>query len=221
MIITEEHISNALKDLEWFINMNYRRKDVDERVISIENITIDQMFRSTDRDSALKYVSEKLSNILKPLDTDYNLYLMVNKILINKKSKLENYKKVWKYIEEKCDVSEFIYGDEVKIEFHEKEYYSSVAKMKIKDIEKALRIVCLNPDRNFVLISKYDRYLSSEEVQKLFHEAFDSISNKVIRVDYYKLALEIPKEDEMFIRWLDFGDEMEIGLVYNPNRICL
>lgn len=75
--------------------------------------------------------------------------------------------------------------------------------------------------RKYLLGKLSDKYLSSEEVQKLFHKAFDSISNKWICIDCYKLALEIPKEDEMFIRWLDFGDEMEIGLVYNPNKICL
>lgn len=215
MVIEKEYIENALRDSEWFINQKRRRMDTTDSIVSIKDFTIDRIMDADEMTCAIQEVSKNLMLELEGLDEEWNIYLMINKRIINPKSKVENYLKLWKTVKSKYDFGdEPFFGQEIKMVCHEDEYFSGFVKMPIKNLPLAMAIVAKDPCKNIIIISSNDKYLLASETEKMFIQAFEYDSVKFIRADYYRLSLELPRKGDMLIRWLDFGEMVEIGLVY-------
>lgn len=215
MLIQKEFIEDALQDSEWFINEKRRRMDTTNSIVSIKDFTIDRIWDVSEKTFAIQKVAENLMLELDGLGENWNIYLMINKLVLNPKSKVENYLKLWKSVKREYDFGDkTLFGQETKMVHYDSEYFSGFVKMPVKNLPLAMKIVAKNPERNIIIISCNDKYLLENETKKIFIEAFKYNSVKVIQADYYKLSLELPRKGDMLIRWLDFGDMMEIGLVY-------
>lgn len=69
-------------------------------------------------DEFYKYCCKELYRTLKHPE-QFNIYIIVNEKVINTNSKVEHYKKCWKKVASKFDVSQFELGQEVWYEYGE------------------------------------------------------------------------------------------------------
>lgn len=168
----------------------------------------------------LKFI-DKCCDILRktflntPLLNEFRFYLFVNVEVRDKDSHIEKYRKVWKSLSQRWQVNDFIKGPEIEIEKEDKTFYSSIAEIRLNDIETALAIVSSNPSLYMVMASKEGAPLSEQFIVELFTSAFAEQEDPNDGINFLNLsALLCPKGNIVF-RWGDSAEEAEIALIFD------
>ncbi|GKX29925.1 hypothetical protein SH1V18_24050 [Vallitalea longa] len=144
-------------------------------------------------------------------------YLFVNIELDDNSSRIEKYKKVWKLLQPKWQLDEFIKGPEVEIKLGEKIFYSSVAQFSVNNFLTALEIVASNPQRNTIIATNKNDMLTEKLITHLFNLSFySSLGSDYSKIDYFNLSLNRGIEDIIF-RWGNSSEEAELALIFNEN----
>ena len=149
-------------------------------------------------------------------DTDETFfYLICNEEVIDKNSRVERYKKCWKKISDKFDISKFELGDEFEIEQVGQLYYSGIARFKADSLENVLRLLKVKQRKYFMFFSGKNYMETSEKQKKLIDELvlFDHES----RLDYANFFEKCIREGDIPFRYGNVGDEAELAfiLLYN------
>ena len=163
-------------------------------------------------DEFYKYCCKELYRTLKHPE-QYNIYIIVNEKVINANSKVEHYKKCWKKVASKFDVSQFELGQEVGYEYGGHFFYAGIAKTSITNLVDILRIVNAKPNKCVLLASKED-YLEKSYMENEFIEsyiAYDQYGN----IDYSKCFIQCGFNHDLGIRYGKDSTGAELAVIFN------
>lgn len=97
-------------------------------------------------DEFYKYCCKEFYRTLKHPD-QYNIYIIVNERVLDAHSKVEHYKKCWKKIASKFDISKLELGQEVGYEYGENFIYAGIARTSLSNMVDILKIVNAKPGK--------------------------------------------------------------------------
>jgi len=205
----------------WLHEENKYGKVEDLSMIKVISINGDNLMSKEERDEFKQIASNKISELLLPMQQlNYKCNLICKRMVTDKKSKVQNYKKVWKNLKEEYDLSKFELGEEVLLEVKDYYNYCGIAQTDLENIGIAIDMVIKNPIRHALFISMRKGILSEKETYKLSNIAFNQ-KNRDITVDNAELSAFLCAQGDIIVRWGDGSAEAEIDLVFNSEFIEL
>lgn len=156
--------NGVLNNILYFYN-SYRTNN------SVEINNIQDMF-------VMSYVSENViekagfwkfcqKEILLDILDSGKMYMIAVEQLKNPNSRIENYKKCWKKISERHDISGIELSEELRYQMGGKVFYAGIAKSSLTNIISMLKIMCEYRNKYFFFISDKDYFSQYQKIDKL------------------------------------------------------
>lgn len=95
------------------------------------------------------------------------MYMIAVEQLKNPNSRIENYKKCWKKISERHDMSGMELSEELRYQMGGKVFYAGIAKSSLTNIISMLKIMCEYRNEYFFFISDKDYFSQYQKIDKL------------------------------------------------------
>lgn len=95
------------------------------------------------------------------------MYMIAVEQLKNPNSRIENYKKCWKKISERHDISGMELSEELRYQMGRKVFYAGIAKSSLTNIISMLKIMCEHRNKYFFFISDNDYFSQYQKIDKL------------------------------------------------------
>ncbi|PXV84495.1 hypothetical protein C8E03_1296 [Lachnotalea glycerini] len=149
----------------------------------------------------------------------YKFFLIANVEIINKNSRIENYKKVWKLLQNKWSLDKFDKGPEVELAIGDYSFYSSIAEFDMEDFSVALEIVASNFRKFTIIASKRENLLCESSVKDTFGVLFNASDVKFPMIDYFNLCINYCPKGDVVFRWGDSSEEITVGLIFNAELL--
>lgn len=177
----------------------------------------EKLFSQDDKLKFIQYASNEICELfINNQNENYEIYLICEKRSYNKKSKVDRYKKLWKYIKAEWDIN-YEFGAEIEIEEIDYISYLGIAKSNISNIVSALELVAMRPSVFTVFISSKNYDLTEVLTEKLIKNAYEDGKWIDSNSRAYNLANQLGLNGDVTVRWGDGSVEAEIDLIYNPN----
>jgi len=186
--------------------------------LSVFAINGEQIFDSVQSSEFVEVCSRECIQMFRKYDelSEYKIYLFANVELRDKKSAVENYKKVWKLLQRKISIGDLSKGPELLVNLGERSFYTSVAEIEMDDFSEALQIVSENPYKFALIATKRVDALSEAFTQRVFKCAFNvDLGNQYRGIDYFALSLNLCRENDFVFRWGDSSEEAELAIINN------
>lgn len=160
----KEYNNGVLNNILYFYN-SYRTNN------SVEINNIQDLF-------VMSYVAENViekagfwkfcqKEILLDILDSGKMYMIAVEQLKNPNSRIENYKKCWKKISERHDISGMELSEELRYQMGEKVFYAGIAKSSLTNIISMLKIMCEYGNKYFFFISDKDYFSQYQKIDKL------------------------------------------------------
>ncbi|AVM25993.1 hypothetical protein [Bacillus pumilus] len=159
------------------------------------------------------YCQNELIEIFSDKLINYDFYIFLSKKVSDIHSRIENYRKVWKYIDSEINTSGFEKGPELLLDEHRNHFYVSIAKVPQHELDKALRIMD-QYQSSFLIATRRDTMLSEEAIKDLFYSGLNKDSHEV---DYQALFLKYGLNSEIIFRWGSVVNEAELAMILNKD----
>lgn len=172
----KEYNNGVLNNILCFYN-SYRTNN------SVEINNIQDMF-------VMSYVAEGIiekagfwhfcqKEILLDILDSGKMYMIAVEQLKNPNSRIENYKKCWKKISERHDMSGMELSEELRYQVGGKVFYAGIAKSSLTNIISMLKIMCEYRNKYFFFISDKDYFNQYEKIDELILPflSFDKFNN--------------------------------------------
>lgn len=163
-------------------------------------------------DEFYQYCRKELYRTLK-YPEKYNIYIIVNERIINGNSKVEHYKKCWKKVASKFDISKFELANEIGYEYGEHFFYAGIAKTSIANIIDVMKIANGKPNKCILFVSKGE-YLKKSYMDSKFIEsyiAYDQYGD----IDYTKCFAQCSLNHDLGIRYGKDSTGAELAVIFN------
>jgi len=147
--------------------------------------------------------------------SSYKFFLIANVEISNKNSRIENYNKVWKFLQNKWSLDTFDKGPEVDLAIGDNSFYSSIAEFDIEKFSIALEIVASNYRKFTIIASKRENLLYESSVKDTFGILFNASDVKFPTIDYFNLCINYCQKGDVVFRWGDSSEEITVGLIFN------
>lgn len=204
---------------QWF-----DKDEASERVGKIPNLSVfsvnaSELYDSSDRTNFKNLCTSEIRKVFinQRLSEEYKLYLFVSVEVIDRNSRIEKYRKVWKLLQTKWQLSGLNKGPEIEVHVDEKIFFTSIADFRLENLSMVLEIVSSNPKRYAIIASKKENLLSEKSIKNIFGIAFNNNRGYMDEIDYYNLAIHLCPEDDMIFRWGDSSEEAEIAMIFNSD----
>lgn len=142
-------------------------------------------------------------------------YLFINQEIINPKSRVENYLKIWKSIGREKNINNFVIGKEITTQIGKELYFSSLAEIHIEYVDIAIEIVSSKPQKSVLFMSESMDINSTQCIEQLTK----SISDDFGDINYSLFILKCCTSGNIALRYGTTFEEAEIALVYNSEKI--
>ena len=213
----KEYENNIFNYFQYFKEENSAEDDEKLPKMSVISYNASMILDINDRNKFVFESSKEVSHIFSENNDlkQYKFYLLANKEVINKNSKVENYLKIWKEIKRKYDIEEFILGPEVKIELNNVDLFSSIAEVPINYLYKAIEIISNYPSMYTLFISKHHNIMTDGYIKNMVKVV---MNNSFIEINYFQLCKMCCDKGDIAIRYGTTFEEAEIALIYNPEK---
>ena len=180
------------------------------------NLIGDNVFTKEDKQLFIKFIKEEVQKLFPTAQgNQYKCYLLCRRILLNKSSKVENYKKIWKYIDEEYNIENCKHSMEMKIDGNEDTYYCGIIEMELKDIDLAIEIASSKASRFAIFISNNKDNMSEENLRLLASIAYKSSRKGINGINIAELCIHLAERGDIGIRWADDSTGLELDLIFN------
>lgn len=149
----------------------------------------------------------------------YKVYIIANVEIIDRNSRIERYKRVWKSLQNKWSLDTFRKGPEVELSVGDSAFYSSIAEFSLAQLPVALEIVANNPERFVIIASERENLLCEGSIKDICSIVFNTIDPAFPMIDYLKLCLHLCSKGDIVFRWGDSAEEVAVGLIFKTD--CL
>mgnify|MGYP001388245156 CR=1 FL=1 len=150
---------------------------------------------------------------------DYKFYLIANVEILDRNSRIEKYKKVWKALQNKWSLNEFIKGEEIELLIGDNTVYSSIAEFNLENLSIALDIVANKPRMFTIISSNRSGLLTEKSIQRTFNILFNETDKQLPSIDYLNLCLQYCSDEDIVLRWGDSSEEITVGLIFKANYL--
>ena len=204
----------------WFDTETSKQLTSNLSYLKSVNLIGDNAFTKGDKKSFIEFAKVEVQKLLTTAQgNQYRCYLLCRRILLNKSSKVENYKKIWKYLDKEYNIENCKYSMEMKIDSNEDTYYCSIIEMELKDIDFAIEIACSKASRFAIFISKNKDNLSEENLRLLASIAYKYSRKSVNDINITELCIHLAERGDIGIRWADDSTGFELDLIFNSKFI--
>ena len=205
----------------YWINEEYKKNESDLSNLRSIAINADGVVSSDDRFDFIQIASSEIRKLFSPCSTSlYSCYLICKQTVSDKNSRVQNHKKLWKYIAKDWDLDKYILGAEVRMEINNDVSYYGIAKTNIDNTEELLKMLLLRPSRFAVFISCRDIDLSEEITKSIVGQVFVP-DHKSLDISYYNACIYLCAKGDIVTRLGDGSCDLEIDLIYNTDYIEL
>lgn len=146
--------------------------------------------------------------------SSYKFYLLANVEISDRNSRIEKYKKVWKFLQDKWSLDTFNKGSEVELTRGDTSFYSSIAEFSLDKFSVALKIVANNPRKFTIIASERENILCEGSIKDTFEIAFNDTDVKFPMIDYFNLCINYCPKGDVVFRWGDSSEEITVGLIF-------
>ena len=208
---------DAISYFEWFCkNKEYEvlSSEPDLSMFSINGTRID-------RNDFIHICENEIKKIFshEELVKNYKFYLLANVEVVDKNSRIEKHKKIWKRLQAEMQLGGFVKGPEVEINLGETLFYSSIAEFGFVDILVALKIIAQNPYKYTIISSARNDVLTESTIRDIFNAAFGKSDLKYPEIDYCNLSMYLCSKSDIVFRWGDSSEEAAVALIFKPESI--
>ena len=205
-----------------YLDDNKAFKDVDKRKLNlaVASINGDKIFSISEKRQFIKMCSMKIINLLlSPKLKGHRLYLLANIKVYDVNSKISDYKKVWKIVQNHIDISNFVLGPEIKFILETGVNWFSIAEVNLHQIDQVLNLISEDA-KNFMLIaSKNENMLTCDSIKEIFYYSFVEYNKKNMSIDYFNLSTKLCKKGDVIFRWGSDSESVELDLIFDNNYL--
>ena len=204
----------------WFDRQETKQPMNDISYIKSINLVADMAFTKEDKEMFVDFIGEKVTEIFFPLSSEaYKCYLVCRKVLLNPNSKVENYKKLWKHMEQEHNLKNYKLGVEIKIDDTKNVYYCGTIEMKLEHIGVAIEMLSSNASIFALYISKNNNNLNRENLEIIAPIAYAHF--KKAGMTTTQLCSYLIQKGDIYVRWANDSVGLECDFIYNSNHIKL
>lgn len=215
-------ITNREISMKYYIEQDKNAFSYYGDLIEDENYSLSTLSLNgrMDVDSFIKQVTRDVLGLLKSLKTlsNFSIYICTPKRIMNRNSKVEMFKKVWKSLPDDYPAEYVIKGDEVEFASGQAIYYASIGKIDIKGLEKVIKFVSKFPTNYFLFISNDEGLLQAEHVESIFsnEDKLVDFSFSIMTID--ALSKRRCNKGDIVLRWGTSSEEHCLGLIYDKTK---
>lgn len=143
---------------------------------------------------------------------NYTFYLFANIEINYSSSVITKHRKIWKTLNTKWSLQNFICGQEIEFEIARGDsIFTSIASFEYSELEKSLEIVSTNPKLFTIVASLRTDLINSEAITSIFQ---NSNIEDISEIDYFELSIKQCSENDIVFRFGDSSEEIELALVF-------
>lgn len=163
MNIWKEYNNGVLNNMLYFYNCYRTNNPVD--INNIKDLFVMSYVAEgiIEKEEFFRFCQEE---ILSDISDRKNIYMIAVEKIKKSNSKIENYKKCWKKVSEKYDISGMQLSEEFRYQKGEKIFYAGMAKGELSNISSMLKIMVEQSNKYIFFISDknyFDQYSKIDE----------------------------------------------------------
>ena len=211
-----ESIDDAFSCFQWFSKEEAKEKNGYVPEISVFSMVGSRIFSLGDQDSFIHTCSDSFVRFVRENERmdSFRFYLFGVNETDNDRSKIFKYKKLWKTVDEKFDLQNFLLGPEVENTDNGTLSYASIAEFKVIELYKAVQIMKSNPTKYVIFAGRKQEYMNESFIKSLTDTIY--INQEI---DYFKLALAFSDHEELLFRWGTSSTECELDIIMHARNI--
>lgn len=162
-----------------------------------------------------------LKGVLDSIDvfSEYKLYIITYYGVSSPVSSVARYKKLWKRIDGKIDLSGLEKSKEIEISVAKGSIFCGLLQLNENNIEKAIKIVN-ELDGMCVLVASKSEMMAESEIVRVFHNVLLCDYNKdllpeVYKIDYRRLCLDLCEHLGLVVRLGNAAEEVSFAIFLN------
>lgn len=197
---------NAFKHYGWEKSNNCN--------LFVSSICADGVINENEKNIFGNSINKNLKKLLNCNEFEnYKTYVIFNKVLYSKSTRVDNYKKLWKLDSVKPYINSIQIADEKATEYTNFYLYSGIAHIQnINEID-LFSILDEQPFINMIFFSKNSLHEIVCEFKNIINDMFGE-SVKTPKINYCKLCERYCRDDYIILKYFTSFIDMEMGIIY-------
>lgn len=218
MKIKKEHYSDYLHESEWVLNtygdsLNVIPPICAEMIVGYHSID------SEDIGELIRVSANEIMKKMIHLNRKFNLYILVGYMLPINASKALYSKRIWDFFTSKINIENFQLKKQVRLPLAGRICCFGLAEFGEDHYLDALEMLSRYPNQCIVFASASSFTVNQpSQIEDFINEVFCSTTNKMIHIDFKSLFYKASTGKFAFIRFVNFSDGIEVGLIYSDER---